>query len=189
MRSGGLLAHVLLLEALHTSFGVHDLLRARKEGVAVGTDVQLDVAHRRAGLELEPARATDRRLPVLRMNPGFHDPRILPQRFMESRNSLFVLVLPILSIKNSMASTLPSGLRTLRRIHILFSRSRSTSSSSLRVPEAAISIAGKIRLSARRSEEHTSELQSLAYLVCRLLLEKKNNHRNSGAILGARADA
>src|SRR2546425_5438590 len=27
-----------------------------------------------------------------------------------------------------------------------------------------------------RSEEHTSELQSLAYLVCRLLLEKKTNH-------------
>src|SRR2546425_7766536 len=27
----------------------------------------------------------------------------------------------------------------------------------------------------RRSEEHTSELQSLAYLVCRLLLEKKND--------------
>src|SRR2546425_5502500 len=26
---------------------------------------------------------------------------------------------------------------------------------------------------AQRSEEHTSELQSLAYLVCRLLLEKK----------------
>src|SRR5687767_15835888 len=29
-------------------------------------------------------------------------------------------------------------------------------------------------LLAGRSEEHTSELQSLAYLVCRLLLEKKN---------------
>src|SRR2546425_8817795 len=29
------------------------------------------------------------------------------------------------------------------------------------------------RFSASRSEEHTSELQSLAYLVCRLLLEKK----------------
>src|SRR5229473_7875981 len=27
--------------------------------------------------------------------------------------------------------------------------------------------------SQNRSEEHTSELQSLAYLVCRLLLEKK----------------
>src|SRR2546425_9191100 len=29
------------------------------------------------------------------------------------------------------------------------------------------------RQSTLRSEEHTSELQSLAYLVCRLLLEKK----------------
>src|SRR2546425_3567179 len=28
---------------------------------------------------------------------------------------------------------------------------------------------------ASRSEEHTSELQSLAYLVCRLLLEKKKH--------------
>src|SRR2546423_11830060 len=28
----------------------------------------------------------------------------------------------------------------------------------------------------QRSEEHTSELQSLAYLVCRLLLEKKRRH-------------
>src|SRR2546425_8714426 len=28
-----------------------------------------------------------------------------------------------------------------------------------------------------RSEEHTSELQSLAYLVCRLLLEKKKSMR------------
>src|SRR2546425_8829408 len=31
-------------------------------------------------------------------------------------------------------------------------------------------------LDAARSEEHTSELQSLAYLVCRLLLEKKKAH-------------
>src|SRR3712207_8578843 len=29
-----------------------------------------------------------------------------------------------------------------------------------------------------RSEEHTSELQSRQYLVCRLLLEKKNNALN-----------
>src|SRR5687767_15641727 len=42
----------------------------------------------------------------------------------------------------------------------------------------------RARLGARRrgggrSEEHTSELQSLAYLVCRLLLEKKkkSSHR------------
>src|SRR2546425_7868778 len=35
---------------------------------------------------------------------------------------------------------------------------------------AMINVAGCSRM---RSEEHTSELQSLAYLVCRLLLEKK----------------
>src|SRR3712207_7092053 len=36
----------------------------------------------------------------------------------------------------------------------------------------------------RRSEEHTSELQSRQYLVCRLLLEKKKkNIRNDNEIL------
>src|SRR2546425_1936351 len=33
-----------------------------------------------------------------------------------------------------------------------------------------------------RSEEHTSELQSLAYLVCRLLLEKKKKKRNKRSV-------
>src|SRR2546425_5776786 len=32
-----------------------------------------------------------------------------------------------------------------------------------------------------RSEEHTSELQSLAYLVCRLLLEKKKKTKKHSA--------
>src|SRR2546425_4177244 len=34
----------------------------------------------------------------------------------------------------------------------------------------------QLRKGHRRSEEHTSELQSLAYLVCRLLLEKKKKN-------------
>src|SRR5205823_12319952 len=34
-----------------------------------------------------------------------------------------------------------------------------------------------------RSEEHTSELQSLAYLVCRLLLEKKKKKKKKVNIL------
>src|SRR2546425_2519735 len=34
------------------------------------------------------------------------------------------------------------------------------------------------RFPSQRSEEHTSELQSLAYLVCRLLLEKKKKKKN-----------
>src|SRR5687767_15004781 len=36
------------------------------------------------------------------------------------------------------------------------------------------------RRSSSRSEEHTSELQSLAYLVCRLLLEKKKDGAGAG---------
>src|SRR2546430_13335274 len=35
---------------------------------------------------------------------------------------------------------------------------------------------------ARRSEEHTSELQSQSNLVCRLLLEKKKKHVNSSTL-------
>src|SRR2546425_6668009 len=35
------------------------------------------------------------------------------------------------------------------------------------------SSSAEVASSRKRSEEHTSELQSLAYLVCRLLLEKK----------------
>src|SRR5436853_1703306 len=36
------------------------------------------------------------------------------------------------------------------------------------------------RLERRRSEEHTSELQSLRHLVCRLLLEKKKKMTETG---------
>src|SRR5687767_2938549 len=38
-------------------------------------------------------------------------------------------------------------------------------------------LSGEERVLVERSEEHTSELQSLAYIVCRLLLEKKKNSR------------
>src|SRR3712207_8386809 len=43
---------------------------------------------------------------------------------------------------------------------------------------------GTVTQTIGRSEEHTSELQSRQYLVCRLLLEKKNTtmHSISGAI-------
>src|SRR5256885_8267419 len=53
----------------------------------------------------------------------------------------------------------------------------------LRHDEAENSIggSGEWRASRRRSEEHTSELQSPCNLVCRLLLEKKKNNRMSQA--------
>src|SRR2546425_1828187 len=41
----------------------------------------------------------------------------------------------------------------------------------------AASVLGQALAHAGRSEEHTSELQSLAYLVCRLLLEKKKKKK------------
>src|SRR2546425_8819982 len=38
------------------------------------------------------------------------------------------------------------------------------------------SLSSTPKINEKRSEEHTSELQSLAYLVCRLLLEKKKKN-------------
>ena len=46
-------------------------------------------------------------------------------------------------------------------------------------------------LAHNRSEEHTSELQSRQYLVCRLLLEKKkkkNNNKNNKQVLRRKAE-
>src|SRR3712207_7334471 len=69
--------------------------------------------------------------------------------------------------------------------HAAASRSRAWSCSAARGhvkrrarSRAAVASRSRSRASAaivvRRSEEHTSELQSRQYLVCRLLLEKKN---------------
>src|SRR5205823_14999458 len=44
---------------------------------------------------------------------------------------------------------------------------------SAQLREERTSTVSGLHEAALRSEEHTSELQSLAYLVCRLLLEKK----------------
>src|SRR5687767_15644109 len=60
-------------------------------------------------------------------------------------------------------------LRACARINIIRNYIRAESA-----PFACVRLHGYIVLREVRSEEHTSELQSLAYLVCRLLLEKKN---------------
>src|SRR2546425_2101200 len=49
-----------------------------------------------------------------------------------------------------------------------------------RVRGGAVPARGRSRVD--RSEEHTSELQSLAYLVCRLLLEKKKNNKKDNSV-------
>src|SRR2546425_4728675 len=58
----------------------------------------------------------------------------------------------------------------------LFRSPPKTSEPELEVTPEGSHLPGLLARADRRSEEHTSELQSLAYLVCRLLLEKKKNH-------------
>src|SRR5262245_62754166 len=45
-------------------------------------------------------------------------------------------------------------------------------------PDPVHGRARELRMAHHRSEEHTSELQSLRHLVCRLLLEKKKQNNN-----------
>src|SRR3712207_8385116 len=49
-------------------------------------------------------------------------------------------------------------------------------------PEDGVRRLGQLPLDAGRSEEHTSELQSRQYLVCRLLLEKKKERTDFSAM-------
>src|SRR5205823_7345261 len=90
-----------------------------------------------------------------------------------------------LGAKNS-SSAYSSSTPALRHASIITSASSSVRHSGfshttcLPARAASIVIWACRRLGAvieTRSEEHTSELQSLAYLVCRLLLEKKKNDK------------
>src|SRR5258707_11225315 len=50
------------------------------------------------------------------------------------------------------------------------------------VYEEVAQLPGRGRAGVERSEEHTSELQSRQYLVCRLLLEKKKKKKQEQAM-------
>src|SRR2546426_8845893 len=71
-------------------------------------------------------------------------------------------------------------------------RSRETAHRARRRHEGALRPHGliferhEVGAAFRRSEEHTSELQSPCNLVCRLLLEKKNSSRSMRTCLNAR---
>src|SRR5687767_15500010 len=68
----------------------------------------------------------------------------------------------------SLHDALPISRRRLRGTAGRVRASRSSASLTISCPGCA-----RCSRPSFRSEEHTSELQSLAYLVCRLLLEKK----------------
>src|SRR5258708_29154192 len=57
-------------------------------------------------------------------------------------------------------------------------RSRGVERRLCQQPEGLVQCLDRIRAEAR-SEEHTSELQSPDHLVCRLLLEKKKNRKQT----------
>src|SRR5437016_10533013 len=71
--------------------------------------------------------------------------------------------------------------RTLFRTHLESGISGCPRFSPMKVIDDSSANSGKGSpgCSNERSEEHTSELQSLTNLVCRLLLEKKNNNRQT----------
>src|SRR2546425_6767242 len=80
------------------------------------------------------------------------------------RSTLF----PYTTLFRSLTGEIPGGLILLGLASLVVSAAQ------------AMEFAGErlARQIANRSEEHTSELQSLAYLVCRLLLEKKKKTNN-----------
>src|SRR2546430_6527399 len=71
------------------------------------------------------------------------------------------------------AEDAPAAQRTPLALANLMGEIRNSSRGRLDV-QASVGDAA-ITIAASRSEEHTSELQSQSNLVCRLLLEKKNN--------------
>ena len=65
---------VLLLEAIDATFGIHQLLTAGEERMAMSADFHADVALiGRPGLERVPACAVDFYFVVSRMNTRFHN--------------------------------------------------------------------------------------------------------------------
>src|SRR3712207_8859784 len=78
-------------------------------------------------------------------------------------------------------TTLFRSRQALAREHSLVSNTQATSDPPTPLPQAGCSRAvsnlhNHIQQPKTRSEEHTSELQSRQYLVCRLLLEKKKSY-------------
>src|SRR2546425_12591221 len=74
----------------------------------------------------------------------------------------------------------PGGIeRQVGQAAVLFGENDPLGEDDAAQPAAVCIVVNRNHLKVERSEEHTSELQSLAYLVCRLLLEKKKKQKNS----------
>src|SRR3989441_6042182 len=96
------------------------------------------------------------------------------------KNGLF---LDTLQFQESVRVEASTGLDTVRGAEIVLFSVKTTDNATTARALAPLLAPSAIVLSLQngvdRSEEHTSELQSLAYLVCRLLLEKKKKKRQT----------
>src|SRR3989442_3956703 len=72
--------------------------------------------------------------------------------------------------------TPPSSLSKARKLPGLCRRVSAPESTSRSLARVIPTYSKRRRSASRRSEEHTSELQSRPHLVCRLLLEKKKKN-------------
>src|SRR5262249_57212277 len=95
---------------------------------------------------------------------------ILP--FSPSSPSIPFLFFFFLMIRRPPRSTLFPYTTLFRSVSLL---ERALRNERLEIGQRELALAGR----SQRSEEHTSELQSLTNLVCRLLLEKKKNKKVS----------
>src|SRR3989441_11122350 len=119
------------------------------------------------------AEAAARRRPVNRHDPasaGEAEPRLQPRTLA----ALLVLLLALLLWSRfAPAQAVGQGFELERAGQ--YQRAATVYFTTLRGDST--NLAALLGLERVRSEEHTSELQSLAYLVCRLLLEKKKHKR------------
>src|SRR2546429_5188272 len=100
------------------------------------------------------------------------EPEPLPPAWMDGKIRIGIHTSIAWSYLNALESARKLGCNALQ----IFSASpRMWQGGPARIPEQD---AAAFR--ARRSEEHTSELQSRLHLVCRLLLEKKNMDETAG---------
>src|SRR2546425_10924158 len=101
--------------------------------------------------------------------------------------SLFIILFPFffffLMIRRPPRSTLFPYTTLFRSLQGRALRRQGGDARRRRADRALRVRAGPPAQGARRSEEHTSELQSLAYLVCRLLLEKKKKQEKEYCII------
>src|SRR3712207_6928190 len=83
-----------------------------------------------------------------------------------------------LSLHDALPICSPSRTGSSPSAATIFSRADASEPAGRWSPSRSIAATSAFASIGNRSEEHTSELQSRQYLVCRLLLEKKNNPHN-----------